>query len=148
MFGELFDEAAQAAAGSGASSAALPERSHNSAAQLQQLHWSAALGKVLAKLAALLRQDHAQLQGQATHLPPLQAHILVRLLAQAGTQLQEGCTADGPAWEELRTGPAAGVPHHFSLLLSALLRSNLAQGGLLSCVQCMPCKGEDAGGVR
>ena len=40
------------------------------------------------------------------------------------------------------------VPHHFSLLLSALLRSNLAQGGLLSCVQCMPCKGEDAGGVR
>lgn len=132
MFGELFDEAAQAAAGPGASSAALPERSQNSAAQLQQLHWSAALGKVLAKLAALLRQDHAQLQGQATHLPPLQAHMLVRLLAQAGTQLQEGCTADGPAWEELRTGPwlswTSEVPSGEPLCLSGILSPYACEG--------------------
>ena len=105
MFGELFDEAAQAAAGPGASSAAVPERSHDLAAQLQQLHWSAALCKVLAELAALLRRDQAELQWQATHLPPLQAHMLVRLLGQAGTQLQEVRTADASAWEELQTGP-------------------------------------------
>ena len=105
MFGELFDEAAQATAEPGASSAAVLERSHNLAAQLRQLHWSAALGKVLAQLAALLRRDQAQLQGQAAYLAPLQAHMLVRLLGQAGTQLQEVRTADASAWEELQTGP-------------------------------------------
>ena len=105
MFGELFDEAAQAAAGPGASSASLPERSQHLAAQLQQLHWSAALGKVLAELAALLRRDQAQVQGQATHLPPLQAHMLVQLLGRAGTQLQEVRTADASACEELKMGP-------------------------------------------
>ena len=104
MFGELFDEAAQAAAGPGASSASLSERSQNLAAQLQELHWSAALGKVLAELAALLRRAQAQLQGQTAHLPPLQAHMLVRLLGQAGSQLQEVCNADASAWEELQTG--------------------------------------------
>ena len=105
MFGELFDEAAQAAAGPGASSAAVPERPHNLAAQLQQLHWRAALGKVLAELTALLRRGQAQVQGQAVHLPPLQAHMLVRLLWQAGTQLQEVCAADASAWEELQMAP-------------------------------------------